>query len=289
MTTETVWTLGALLDWTVKHLAQKGAESPRVDAEVLLAHVVGCKRIDLYGMRHQEEASSEVRQSYREQIRKRVEGCPVAYLVGHKEFFSLKLKVSPAVLIPRPDSELAVVETLAQIKRHAQPRVLDLGAGSGNLAIAIAKHHPGAQVTAVDLSPEALAIAQENARTHGVADRVRFLQGDLFKPLALADRFDAIVSNPPYITDSEMTQLPVGVRDFEPHLALRGGPDGFAVLDRILDEARRRLEPGGALVLEIGSPQEQAARAKIAALPEYDLAPTVLDGSGHPRVLRATG
>ena len=288
MTTETVWTLGALLDWTVKHLAQKGAESPRVDAEVLLAHVVGCKRIDLYGMRHQEEASSDVRQSYREQIRKRVEGCPVAYLVGHKEFFSLKLKVSPAVLIPRPDSELAVVETLAQIKRHTQPRVLDLGAGSGNLAIAIAKHHPGAQVTAVDLSPDALAIAQENARTHGVADRVRFLQGDLFKPLALADRFDAIVSNPPYITDDEMKQLPIGVREFEPHLALRGGPDGFAVLDRILDEARRRLEPGGVLVLEIGSPQEQAARAKIAAIPEYDLAPTVFDGSGHPRVLRAT-
>src|SRR5438105_8864207 len=152
--TDAVWTLGTLLDWTAKHLAQKQIDTARLDAEVLLAHVVGCKRIDLYGIRHGEIASSEIKQKYRELIRKRLEGCPVAYLVGRKEFYGLEFKVSPAVLIPRPDSEHVVMETLALAKSFSPrpsggeglgvrgPRVVDIGVGSGNLAIAIAKHHP---------------------------------------------------------------------------------------------------------------------------------------------------
>src|SRR5579863_5712591 len=125
-TTEQVWTLGSLLDWTAKHLAAKNVEAPRLDAEVLLAHVVGCKRIDLYGIRHGEEASADIKQKYREVIRKRLEGCPVAYLVGRKEFYGLELKVSPAVLIPRPDSEHVVMECLALAKGMDKPRVLDI-------------------------------------------------------------------------------------------------------------------------------------------------------------------
>src|SRR4051794_23080816 len=139
-TTEQAWTLGALLDWTAKHLAQKGAESPRLDAEVLLAHAVGCKRIDLYGLRYAEEATPEARQGFRDLIRKRVEGCPVAYLVGRKEFYGLELTVSPAVLIPRPDTEHAVMEALDVAKKLPAPRVLDVGTGSGAIAIAVAKH-----------------------------------------------------------------------------------------------------------------------------------------------------
>src|ERR1019366_2404888 len=130
--TEQVWTLGALLDWTAKHLAQKGVENARLDAEVLLAHTADCKRIDLYGLRYAEPASPEVRQKYRELIRRRLEDCPVAYLVGRKEFYGLELKVSPAVLIPRPDSELVVVECLALAKTMVHPRIIDIGVGSGN-------------------------------------------------------------------------------------------------------------------------------------------------------------
>src|SRR3712207_1467924 len=132
---EPSWTLGALLDWTAKHLAQKNVESPRLDAEVLLAHAVGCKRIDLYGMRFAEEATPEVRKSYKDLIRRRLEGCPVAYLVGKKEFFGLEMQVSPAVLIPRPDTEHVVMECLTLAKSVAEPKILDIGTGSGAIAI----------------------------------------------------------------------------------------------------------------------------------------------------------
>src|SRR5262249_42301898 len=154
------WTVGTLLEWTERYLGQKGAEFPRTDAQVLLAYVLGCKRIDLYGARYGEPAGGGGGQRYRQLIRKRVEGCPVGCLVGRKEFYSLELEVSPAVLIPRPDSETVVMECLALAKPLAQPRVIDLGTGSGNLAVVIAKYHKAARVTAVDLSPEALAVAR---------------------------------------------------------------------------------------------------------------------------------
>src|SRR5262249_32363596 len=148
----------------------------------------------------------------------------------------------------------------------------------------IARYQPKARVTTVDISPEALAVAGRNAARHGVTDRVTFLQGDLFAPLPAEARFDFIVSNPPYIPHDDIPQLPVGVRQFEPHRALDGGPDGFAVFGRIVDQARTFLKPGGYLILEIGSPQEQRARQCIEACPEYTLAPTIHDASGHPRV-----
>ncbi len=273
--TEQVWTLGALLDWTAKHLAQKQVDTARLDAEVLLAHVVGCKRIDLYGIRHSEVASADVKTKYRESIRKRLEGCPVAYLVGRKEFYNLELKVSPAVLIPRPDSEHVVMECLAVMKTVAAPRILDIGAGSGNLAIAIAKHLPRAAVTAIDASADALKIAQENAAKHGVQERIRFLQGDLLAPVSKDELFDCIVSNPPYIADEDIPKLPIGVRDYEPHQALKGGPGGFVVFDRLITEARSHLATGGHLIVEIGSPQETPAREKLSAIPEFTLAPTI--------------
>ena len=283
--TEKVWTLGELLDWTAKHLAGK-SDTARLDAEVLLAHVIGGKRIDLYGMRHSEVASPDVRQKFKELIRRRIEGCPVAYLTGRKEFYSLELKVTPAVLIPRPDSEHVVIECLALAKMMLHPRIVDVGVGSGNLAIAIARHLTTAEVTAIDKSADALAIAQENAAKHGVAERIRFLHGDLFAPLKADEQFHFIVSNPPYIADDEMAKLPVGVREYEPHMALQGGPGGFVVFDRLIAESRARLLPGGYLIIEIGSPQEKPAREKLAAIPEFALAPTIIDFSGHPRVLR---
>jgi release factor glutamine methyltransferase len=280
------WTIGRLLDWTARFLAEKGAESPRLDAEVLLAHVLECERISLY-TRYEDVASEEHRQAFRVLVRRRIEGCPVAYLVGRKEFFSLRFEVTPAVLIPRPDTECVVVECLRLAKSLTQPRVLDLGTGSGNIAVAVAHQHRGACVTAVDLSPEALTVAQRNATRHGVADRVRFLAGDLFSPLPASERFDFVVSNPPYIAHEDLPRLPAGVRDYEPQLALDGGPGGYTVFERLVEQAPSFLNAGGYLILEIGSPQEEPARRCLAAYSGYDLAPTIYDHSGHPRVLQA--
>src|SRR5438105_9706810 len=284
---EQTWTLGALLDWTAKHLAQKGAEFPRLDAEVLLAHAAGCKRIDLYGLRFAEEAAPEVRQKYKELIRRRVEGCPVAYLVGKKEFHGLEFEVSPAVLIPRPDSEHVVLECLSLAKASTAPRIIDIGTGSGNLAVTLAKSVQSAQVTATDQSADALQVATANAAKHRVSDRMSFLHGDLFGPVPAGETFDFVVSNPPYIDHEDIGSLPAGVRDFEPRLALDGGPGGFGVFDRLIDQARSRLRAGGYLLVEIGAPQEKRAREKIGTAEAYELAPTIHDDSGHPRVLNA--
>jgi len=283
---EQTWTLGALLDWTSKHLAEKGVDTPRLDAEVLLAHAAACKRIDLYGLLFATVAAPDVRQAYRDLIRKRLEGCPVAYLVGRKEFYGLELAVSPAVLIPRPDTETAVVEALAFAKKLDVPRIVDVGTGSGAIALAIAKHHPRANVTAIDASADALDVARRNAQKHGLVSRMRFLQGNLLDPVA-GESFDLVVSNPPYIPTEDLPKLPIGVRQYEPHLALDGGPGGFIVFDHLIAQCVERLAPGGHFVVEIGSPQEQPARARLAARAEFTLGPTVMDSSGHPRVLIA--
>jgi len=168
-----------------------------------------------------------------------------------------------------------------------QPRVADIGTGSGNIAVAVAKQHPGARVTAADLSPDALAVASRNAQRHGVHQRVEFLAGDLFQPIRPEMRFDFILSNPPYIPEAELPCLPSGVRDFEPRLALSGGSSGYDVFDRLVNEARQHLVAGGRLIVEIGAPQERIAREHISAHAEYELGDTIHDYSGHARVLRA--
>jgi release factor glutamine methyltransferase len=275
-----------LLDWTTKFLEQKGSESPRLDTEVLLAHALSCKRIDLYA-RHLEAAPEQGRHKFRELVRQRIEGCPVAYLVGRKEFFSLEFQVNRAVLIPRPDTECVVDECLRLAKTMTEPHVIDVGTGSGCLAVTIAKQHKTAKVTAVDISAEALAVASANAAKHGVAERIRFLQGDIFSPIPTGEWYDFILSNPPYIPHEDLAKLSPGVREYEPHTALDGGVDGFAVFDRLIAEAPGRLKPSGYLLIEIGSPQEEPARERIGRNAGFELAKTVRDGSGHPRVLIA--
>lgn len=280
------WTIGRLLDWTASNLGKRGAESPRLDAEVLLAHALSCRRIELY-TRYDEPAAEVARARFRDLVRQRLEGCPVAYLVGRKEFYALEFEVNRSVLIPRPESEFVVLECLRLAKSLPAPRILDLGTGSGNLAVTIAKHLPNSQVSVVDISPEALEMARRNAAKHGVAERIRFLEGNLFGPIGLGERFDFIVSNPPYIPQAEIERLPIGVRQYEPHRALDGGSDGFQVLERILKGAVDYLNEGGYLIVEIGSPQERPVRERFAAIGQYELFPTIFDYSRHPRVLYA--
>jgi release factor glutamine methyltransferase len=288
VSTEEPWTIRRLLEWTTRFLQQKGCESPRVETEMLLAHVFDCKRIEVY-TRFDEVASDEARQKFRELVRRRVEGCPVAHLVGRKEFYSLEFEVTPAVLVPRADTETLVDEALRLAKPLPAPHVLDVGTGSGCIAVTLAHQHKGARVTAVDVGPEALAVAARNAARHGVADRVRFLEGDLFGPISPGESFDFVVSNPPYIPQAEIARLAREVRDHEPRLALDGGPDGFAVIDRLLAGAAAYLKPGGWLLVEIGTDQKTAALARVAAQPGYQTAKVLDDRAGRPRVLSVRG
>lgn len=281
------WTVGRLLGWTADFLKRKGAESPRLDAEVLLARVLDWQRVQLY-THFEDEVGERARSEFRELVRRRAEGTPVAYLVGRKEFYSLPLAVSPAVLIPRPDSEFVVVEFLAATKALEAVSALDVGTGSGCLALAGTKHHKGARFLATDLSVEALAVAEANAQALGLADRITFRSGNLYEPASDSGPFDAIVSNPPYIATAEIATLEPGVRLYEPHSALDGGEDGLRIVARLIAGAPERLKPGGHLILEIGSAQEAPVRALVEAEAALQLAPTVRDHANHPRVIRAT-
>lgn len=284
MSSET-WPIRRLLQWTQQFLRDKGIDNPRLDAEILLAHVLGCKRIDLYVWADELPPDSK-RTTFRELIKKRVEGCPVAYLVGQREFYQLTLDVTPAVLIPRPETEFLVMECLRLLKGKDAPRVLDIGTGSGCIALTIAQQHKTAQVTASDISDAALQVAAGNARKHGLEGRVRFVRSDLFEAFP-GEKFDLIASNPPYISADEMAILAKEVREFEPQLALDGGPDGLAIYQRLIGAAGEHLEPGGSLLVEIGSTQEEAVRQLIESAGSFGNIKTHLDGQKLPRVIEA--
>ena len=252
-----------------------------------MAHVLDQDRTQLY-MRIDDVVSDAARSAFRDLVKRRSEGEPSAYLVGRKEFYSLSFKVTPAVLIPRPDSEYLVVEALEVLKAagHETPRLADVGTGSGCLAVAVAQRSPQAQIVAIDRSPEALAVARENARAHKVADRIDFHEGDLFDPLDPSDRFDLIVSNPPYIATPVWETLEPTVKNYEPRLALDGGVDGLEIIRRLIDQAALRLHPGGILALEIGSDQGQAVTSLFTA--DLWSPPTLQrDHAGHDRVVKA--
>jgi release factor glutamine methyltransferase len=284
---EDSWTVGRLLTWTTDYLKRHRSESPRLDAEVMLAHVLEWQRVQLY-THFDEEVSQSARKAFRELVRRRSEGAPVAYLVGRKEFYSLAFAVSPAVLIPRPESEFVVVEYLEQTRHLSSPYSVDVGTGSGCLAIASAHHQPSARFVAIDVSEEALAVARRNAVSLGVADRIDFRLGDQLEPITGEGPFDAIISNPPYIPSAEIKNLEPGVRDYEPRSALDGGPAGLGMVASLIEKSVGLLKPGGHLILEIGTNQEEPVRSLIAAQPGLKLAPTVFDHAQHPRVIRAS-
>ena len=281
------WNVGRLLNWTADFLRRKGSESPRLEAEVLLASVLGWERVQLY-TRFEVDVDEPARARFRDLVRRRAEGVPVAYLTAHKEFYSLKFAVSPAVLIPRADTEHLVVEALGMLKGVPGARFVDVGTGSGCVALAILSGNKTAKGVAIDLDESALNVARGNGQALGLAGRIDFRRGNLLDPVADEAPFDAIVSNPPYIRSAVVSILDPGVRDHEPHLALDGGEDGLRVVAPLIEAAVPRLKVGGHLLLEIGSDQEAEVRALLEAQPGLDLAPTVRDHAHHPRVLRAT-
>ncbi len=284
------WTVGRLLTWTTDYLKQHGALSPRLDAEVLLAAARGCERIQLYTAFDQ-LADDATRTVFRDYVRRRAAGEPVAYLVGQREFFSLSFQVTRDVLIPRPETEHLVVECLDVLKKlptgDEPAQVADVGTGSGAIAVSVAKHAAGCRVTAVDLSQAALEVARANAQRHQVAERVEFIRSDLLAELPPDNRFHVIASNPPYVSQGEWEQLPIEVKNFEPRLALIGGPTGSETIGRLVPQAADRLRPGGWLVLEISPMTEAAVSRQVAQDGRFQLQPTVKDLAGLPRVVKA--
>jgi release factor glutamine methyltransferase len=283
------WTIGRLLQWTADYLKQHGSDSPRLDAEVLLAHARGCKRIELYTAFDQ-PACDDLRAKFRALVKERAEGKPVAYLVGYREFYSMSFRVTPDVLIPRPETELLVVRLLDIAKGLGADRpisIADVGSGSGIIAVAAAKRLAGARVTAIDRSRAALDVARENAKAHGVAERIEFVESDLFSSLSAEQRFDIIASNPPYVRQAEYEKLPQTVKGFEPPSALVAGPKGTEVIEQLIPQAAERLQPGGWLLMEVSPMVEPAVRGLVEAEGRLKFEPTIKDLAGQPRVVQA--
>lgn len=276
-----VWTTLAVLDWTTQKFTEANIASPRLEAQLLLAHALACTRTQLYMAYDKPLAEAELA-SYRALIKRRLAGENVSYLLGEQEFWGLPFYVDPNVLVPRADTETVIEVARARRADRAAPcRVLDLCTGSGAIAVALAKELPGAQVVATDVSEAAVAIARRNAERNKVADRVTVRQGDLFAPVA-GETFDLIASNPPYIATAVIAGLAAEVRG-EPRLALDGGADGMAFYDRIAREGAAHLAPGGAIVLEHGFDQADAVRARLEGA-GFRGVTLVMDLAKNPRV-----
>jgi release factor glutamine methyltransferase len=291
LTARTQRTVRRVLMDSTQFLRDAGIESARLDAEVLLGHALDKEKADIYlGMESTLNDSDE--KIFRELLTRRAKGEPVAYITGHKEFWSLDFVVTPDVLIPRPETELVVeltLEVAIMATTKAPLKILDIGTGSGVIAIALAKELPAAEIWAVDVSAAALNIAEINAQRHGVAERIKLLDGDLFDPFTeLGHRFDVIVSNPPYVLSKEIANLGREVRDWEPKMALDGGPDGLDCYRQIIGGAHTYLAPEGRVLLEIGEDQGTAVAGLFVPAGRFGAATIFQDYAGKDRVIGAS-
>ncbi len=283
-------TLRCALRVAAAQLTNAGVESPALSAEVLLRHVLGFEQSELY-LRLDDRMGLQHRQRFQELLSRRVRREPVAYITGKKEFWSLDFFVNEAVLIPRPETEL-LVELALDCSRHLNPdkpiRIIDIGTGSGAIAVSLAKHLPEAEIWAVDVSGEALNVTQANAIRHHVMERLHLLQGDLFDALDNTGCvFDLLVSNPPYIRRAEMVTLPPEIREWEPLTALDGGDDGLEFYRRIIAAGPRFADDGGSMLLEIGSDMAGDVVDLFAGAGCYAPASIHRDYAGRDRVVAA--
>jgi release factor glutamine methyltransferase len=292
-----VWTIGRLLRWTTDYLARSEVEDPRLAAELLLAHALGCPKIELY-TRFDTVPDEPTRAALRTLVRRAADHAPIAYLIGHKEFYSLDFEVTPAVLIPRPETETLVDRAIEHCRSlgNREVRFIDVGTGSGCIAVAVLSQVRNAVGVGTDISAEALQVARRNAERHQVADRLTWLQIDgldLPPEAVPAGGFDLLVSNPPYVADAQLDALPRNVREHEPRAALSAGPDGADGADGLAfyrlfaARASEILAPGGSILVEIGYDQREAMVAVFARAGRYSHVGTWRDPGGpHDRVVQ---
>ena len=286
-----MWSVVDLLEWTTGYFQQHGIPNPRLDAEVLLAHLLKKTRLQLY-LHFEMPVFQEHLTPFRELIKKRIAHTPVSYLTNHKEFMSLDFYVDERVLIPRPETE-QLVETVLTAETENFQRLLELGTGSGVIATSLAVQQAEWEIVATDISEPALAVARKNAEIHACTARIKFLAGDLFEPVAAicanADaQFDWIVCNPPYIKNTERDTLRPDVRDHEPEIALFAGDDGLDIIRRLIAEAPKYLAPMGKLILEIGATQANTVRTLLAAESAYATYKLFKDYAGKERIVLAS-
>jgi release factor glutamine methyltransferase len=282
------WTIQKLMTWVTEYLTQKGVDAPRLSAELLLSHVLGLKRIELYT-----QYNKVVAQEHLDRLRDLVKRAglhePVAYLVGRTEFYSLEFEVTPDCLIPRPETELLVQRSIELLRKRTAPHsICDLCTGCGVIAVAIAKNVPDAKVVATDIAEPALAVAARNVEKHALQERVELRHGDLFDPLVpRLDQFDLIACNPPYVSGPEYEALDKNVKDYEPRIALYAGPDGLDVYRRLVEKVDPFLKPDGLLLLEIGYTQGPAVRDLLQPTGLFARIRIDKDLQGHDRVVIA--
>lgn len=286
-----IWRVVDLLHWTTEYFQQHDIPNPRLDAEVLLGHLLEKTRLELY-LYFEMPVFQEHLTPFRELIKKRIEHTPVSYLTNQKEFMSLDFYVDERVLIPRPETE-QLVETILTTKTESFQRLLELGTGSGVIATSLALQQPEWEIVATDISEPALAVAQKNAETHACREQINFLSGDLFEPIEAINtdentRFDWIVCNPPYIKNTERDTLSPDVQNYEPEIALFAGDDGLAVIRRLIAEAPKYLVPGGKLIFEIGETQTDSVRALIDTESAYCAYELLKDYAEKERIVLAS-
>lgn len=279
------WTSSKLLTWSVERLIKAGVNSARLEAEILLAKAIRGRRQDVY-LEPDRVLNLEELCEQQNFIRRRISREPISYILGQREFWSLDFKVTPDVLVPRPETEVLIEQLLETHKNQVTdglPQILDIGTGSGIIAVVAAKEIPDSRLTAVDISPSALAVAQENSRLHNVFEQIRFIQSDLFEHVT--GRFDYILANPPYIPSRELAELMPDVRDYEPQAALDGGQDGLDYYKRIIPGAYEHLKDEGVLIMEIGMDQAMDIRCLVDQHGGYEDPEVIRDYSGRDRVV----
>ncbi len=286
--TSKIWHVLELLEWTTSYFEKHNIPNPRLDAEVLLGHILKKSRLQLY-LHFDMPVFQEDLTILRELIKKRIARTPISYLTHHKEFMSLDFYVDENVLIPRPETEF-IVETVLKSNNSNPENILEIGTGSGAIAISIAVNMPECHIIATDICENALAVAEKNRDIHECTERIELMQGDLFEPIKQVKpkKFNWIVSNPPYISIDESKELSKDIYDHEPHIALIAGDDGLSVIRRLILEAPNFLLPKGKLIFEIGEKQAASVKAILDDHPKYIHSQFINDYAGIERVVVAS-
>lgn len=279
------WTILRMILWSAEYLKNKGVETGRLDAEWLLAAALGVDRLQLY-LKYDRPLSSEEREAFKPLLRRRAGREPLQYIIGRTGFRELELKTDPRVLIPRPETEVLVQEVLDWASTGAES-VWDMGTGAGAVALSLAAEGTWTRLVATDVSPEALSVAADNAERYDLGGHVEFREGSLFEPLEEGERFDVIVSNPPYIAEGEKGELQPEVRDWEPPEALFAGEDGLDVIRQLVAGAPKHLLSGGLLALECGLGQAEGIAADVQATGAFGAVRIRADLTGRPRFVTA--